>query len=91
MQFDIWNLRAVKAMVAVAAAMLAALWTPAAVAQGDANWQKIVAAAKQEGSVFVYYQTVAPLMDRVIKDFRRCIRTSRSDPRDRCNPRNTWR
>jgi iron(III) transport system substrate-binding protein len=69
MQFDIWNARTAKAVVAVAAAMFTALWTPTAVAQVDANWQKIVAAAKQEGSVFIYYQTVAPLMDRVIKDF----------------------
>lgn len=69
MQFDIWNTRATRSMVAVGAALFSALWAPCAHAQADANWQKIVAAAKQEGTVFIYYQTVAPLMDRVIKDF----------------------
>jgi iron(III) transport system substrate-binding protein len=53
-----------------AIAMLAALWAPVTLAQGDANWQKIVAAAKKEGNLVIYYQTVAPLIDRVIKDFQ---------------------
>ena len=32
---------------------LSVLFAPAALAQGDANWQKIVAAAKKEGSLVI--------------------------------------
>lgn len=53
-----------------ALAGLWAAWAPSSFAQGDANWQKIVAAAKKEGNLVIYYQTVAPLIDRVIKDFQ---------------------
>ena len=60
---------AVKLGLVAAATMLAAVWAPASNAQADANWQRIVAAAKKEGNVVIYYQTVAPLIDRVIKDF----------------------
>ncbi len=61
---------AVKLGLVAAATMLAALWAPASNAQADANWQRIVAAAKKEGNLVIYYQTVAPLIDRVIKDFQ---------------------
>jgi iron(III) transport system substrate-binding protein len=37
--------------------------------QGDANWQRIVAAAKKEGSVVIYHQAVPQVLDRVTKDF----------------------
>jgi ABC-type Fe3+ transport system substrate-binding protein len=47
-----------------------ALTTPAAWAQqGDANWQKIVADAKKEGSLVIYFQTVPSTFDRISKDF----------------------
>lgn len=38
--------------------------------QADANWQRIVDAAKKEGNLVVYFQTVPQVMDRVVKDFR---------------------
>ena len=56
-------------VIAVGAALLAALWAPASVAQGDPAWQRIVAAAKKEGSVVIYFQAVPPVMERVVKDF----------------------
>ena len=37
--------------------------------QGDANWQRIVAAAKKEGSLVIYHQAVPQVLDRVTKDF----------------------
>lgn len=37
--------------------------------QGDANWQRIVAAAKKEGSLVIYHQAVPLVLDRVTKDF----------------------
>ncbi|NBY29224.1 MAG: hypothetical protein EBQ71_21450, partial [Betaproteobacteria bacterium] len=47
-----------------------ALTTPRASAQqGDANWQRIVAAAKKEGSLVIYHQAVPQVLDRVTKDF----------------------
>ena len=47
-----------------------ALATPVAQAQqGDANWQKVVAAAKKEGSLVIYHQAVPQVLDRVTKDF----------------------
>jgi len=47
-----------------------ALATPAAWAQqGDANWQKIVADAKKEGALVIYFQTVPSTFDRITKDF----------------------
>ena len=45
------------------------LFAPAVQAQGDANWQKIVAAAKKEGGLVIYYQAVPPVVERVVKDF----------------------
>ncbi len=54
--------------LAAFAALLTA-WVPSSFAQSDANWQKIVAAARKEGSLVIYYQTVSPLIERVIKDF----------------------
>ncbi|MBM3346083.1 MAG: extracellular solute-binding protein [Betaproteobacteria bacterium] len=55
------------AVVACVAAVSA--WAPEALAQGDANWQKIVAAAKKEGSLVIYHQAVPPVVGRVVKDF----------------------
>jgi iron(III) transport system substrate-binding protein len=57
--------------VGLAGVALATAWSPMAQAQaqGDANWQKIVAAAKKEGNLVIYYQTVSPLIERVIKEF----------------------
>lgn len=55
--------------VATVVAAIAAIFATSALAQGDANWQKVVAAAKKEGNLVIYYQTVAPLMDRVVKEF----------------------
>ena len=47
-----------------------ALTAPMAHAQqGDANWQRIVAAAKREGSVVVYHQAVPQVLERIAKDF----------------------
>ena len=47
-----------------------AVGAPAARAQqGDANWQRIVAAAKREGSLVIYHQAVPQVLDRVTKDF----------------------
>ena len=47
-----------------------AMAAPAARAQqGDANWQRIVAAAKKEGSLVIYHQAVPQVLDRVTKDF----------------------
>jgi iron(III) transport system substrate-binding protein len=47
-----------------------AVAAPAARAQqGDANWQRIVAAAKKEGSLVIYHQAVPQVLDRVTKDF----------------------
>lgn len=47
-----------------------ALTTPRASAQqGDANWQRIVASAKKEGSLVIYHQAVPQVLDRVTKDF----------------------
>lgn len=47
-----------------------AIAAPAARAQqGDANWQRIVAAAKREGSLVIYHQAVPQVLDRVTKDF----------------------
>lgn len=47
-----------------------ALATPLARAQqGDANWQRIVADAKKEGSVVVYHQAVPQVLERIAKDF----------------------
>jgi len=63
--FGLWA----KLGVASLAASLSA-WAPASFAQGDANWQRIVAAAKKEGNLVIYYQTVSPLIERVIKDFQ---------------------
>ncbi|MBL8338959.1 MAG: ABC transporter substrate-binding protein [Rhodoferax sp.] len=37
--------------------------------QGDANWQRTVAAAKKEGSLVIYHQAVPQVLDRVTKDF----------------------
>lgn len=37
--------------------------------QPDANWQRIVAAAKKEGSLVIYFQAVPQVMERVVKDF----------------------
>lgn len=37
--------------------------------QGDANWQRIVAAAKREGSVVIYHQAVPQVLERISKDF----------------------
>jgi iron(III) transport system substrate-binding protein len=37
--------------------------------QGDANWQRIVAAAKREGSLVIYHQAVPQVLERVTKDF----------------------
>ena len=55
---------------AAVVSMGAALAAPATRAQqGDANWQRIVAAAKSEGSLVIYHQAVAPVLDRVTKDF----------------------
>ena len=52
------------------ASLGAALTMPVAWAQqGDANWQRIVAAAKQEGSLVIYHQAVPQVLDRVTKDF----------------------
>ena len=42
---------------------------PAQAQQGDANWQRIVAAAKKEGSLVIYHQAVPQVLDRVTKDF----------------------
>ena len=56
-------------VMGMGAALLAALWAPASVAQGDPAWQRIVAAAKKEGSVVIYFQAVPPVMERVVKDF----------------------
>ncbi len=58
-----------KSSMALLALLLSTFAAPS-FAQGDANWQKIVAAAKKEGNLVIYYQTVAPLIDRVIKDFQ---------------------
>lgn len=38
-------------------------------AQGSAEWQRIVAAAKREGSVVVYHQAVPVVLERMAKDF----------------------
>lgn len=47
-----------------------ALAAPSARAQqGDANWQKIVADAKKEGSVVIYHQAVPQVLERIAKDF----------------------
>jgi len=47
-----------------------AMAAPAARAQqGDANWQRIVAAARKEGSLVIYHQAVPQVLDRVTKDF----------------------
>lgn len=47
-----------------------ALGAPTARAQqGDANWQRIVAAAKKEGSLVVYHQAVPQVLERIVKDF----------------------
>ena len=64
-----FGLKTLGLVAGVATAVTAAMWSTASFAQGDANWQKIVAAAKKEGNLVIYYQTVAPLMDRVIKEF----------------------
>jgi iron(III) transport system substrate-binding protein len=53
----------------VACAVAVSTWAPSALAQGDANWQKIVAAAKKEGSLVIYHQAVPPVLGRVVKDF----------------------
>jgi len=37
--------------------------------QGDANWQRIVAAAKKEGSLVIYHQAVPQVLDRVYQGF----------------------
>ena len=44
---------AVKLGLVAAATMLAAVWAPASNAQADANWQRIVAAAKKEGNLVI--------------------------------------
>ena len=59
----------VASAMGIGAALLAALWAPASIAQGDPAWQRIVAAAKKEGSVVIYFQAVPPVMDRLVKDF----------------------
>ena len=47
-----------------------ALSAPATRAQqGDANWQRTVAAAKREGSVVIYHQAVPQVLERISKDF----------------------
>ena len=35
----------------------------------EANWQRVVAAAKREGSLVIYHQAVPQVLDRVTKDF----------------------
>src|SRR5581483_9655876 len=50
-------------------AALPALLLHSAHAQTDSNWQNIVAAAKKEGKVSLYYQAVPAVMGRMIKDF----------------------
>ena len=53
------------------ASLGAALTMPLAWAQqGDANWQRIVAAAKQEGSLVIYHQAVPQVLDRDRKSTR---------------------
>jgi len=37
--------------------------------QGDPNWQRIVAAARKEGSLVIYHQAVPQVLERVTKDF----------------------
>ena len=43
--------------------------TAARAQQGDANWQKIVADAKKEGSLVIYHQAVPQVLERIVKDF----------------------
>ncbi|MBM3345664.1 MAG: extracellular solute-binding protein [Betaproteobacteria bacterium] len=60
---------ALRAAGLAAGLALSVALAPTARAQGDANWQKIVAAAKKEGSLVIYYQAVPPVVERVVKDF----------------------
>ena len=62
-------LRSVRDVCLPALALWLAAWAPVALAQGDANWQRVVAAAKKEGSLVIYFQAVPPVMERVTKEF----------------------
>jgi len=50
-------------------ALAASVAVPSVWAQADASWPRIVDAAKKEGSLVIYHQTPALVMERVTKDF----------------------
>jgi len=59
------NRRALLASMAAMAASPSASWAQ----QGDANWQRVVTAAKKEGALVIYHQAVPQVLERVTKDF----------------------
>ena len=55
--------------LATMGALAASTMLPAQAQQGDANWQRIVAAARREGSLVIYHQAVPVVLERITKDF----------------------